>query len=55
MHDFSGLQNRRHSDSFRADLQKYLENCKSSCVYQWKEANLLLSPNSAQEQIRGLL
>lgn len=44
----------RHSDSFHIDLQKYLENCKFSYVYQWNEANLLLSSASVQEQIRGL-
>lgn len=44
----------KHSDSFHIDLQKYLENCKFSYVYQWNEANLLLSSASVQEQIRGL-
>lgn len=53
-HDFSVLQNLDRL-TVSIDLQKYLENCKFSYVYQRNEANLLLSPDSVQEQIQAFV
>lgn len=45
---------RRQADSSTA-IQKHLENCTLSSVYQSGEADSLLSPDSAQEQILGVV